>query len=56
MDDNKKKRLDLEILKSKKSKIVSMEDALKDVEPIEWTEDVIEGKKKVLIKQIGQDK
>lgn len=41
--------LDLCTLMGKKSKIVSSEEALKNVKPIEWSDDVIQGKKKVLV-------
>lgn len=40
-----------EILRSnKKHKIISSEEALKDVVPINWSNDVLSGKKKVIIK------
>ena len=41
--------LDLCALMGKKSKIVSSEEALKNTKPIEWDDDVIQGKKKVLV-------
>ena len=31
------------------TKAISLEDALKDVEPMEWPEEVLSGKKKVII-------
>ena len=42
-------RLDLEKLKSRITKVISSEEALKDVEPMEWPEEVLSGKKKVII-------
>ena len=41
--------LDLCALMGKKSKIVSSEEALKNTKPIEWDDDVIQGKRKVLV-------
>ena len=38
--------LNLDLIKSKKSKIVSSESALKDITPIPWSNDIISGKKK----------
>lgn len=47
---NKKyKLLDLDKLRTKKSIVVSTEEALKDIIPINWSKDVLSGKKKVLI-------
>lgn len=40
--------LDLQVLASKKSKIVSSQEALKDVKPIEWGNDVLRGEKRVI--------
>jgi hypothetical protein len=40
-----------ELLKNKKTKIVSSEEALKDIIPVDWSEDVLSGKKKVIIKE-----
>lgn len=45
---NKKfKSLDLNKLSEKKSTIVSSEKALEDISPINWSKDVLSGKKKV---------
>lgn len=49
MENKKFKSLDLYMLKSKKSAIVSSQEALKDVNRIDWSQDVSTGKKKVLI-------
>jgi len=43
------KSLNLEKLNSKKSIIVSSKNALKDVTPINWSNDILSGKKKVTI-------
>lgn len=43
---------DLQILANKKSWIVSSEEALKDVIPIDWGSEVLEGKKKVLVTNV----
>ncbi|MBQ4558799.1 MAG: hypothetical protein IJA54_00555 [Tyzzerella sp.] len=43
------KRLDMEKLKSRITKVISTEEALKDVEPMEWPEEVLSGKTKVII-------
>lgn len=45
------KALDIQALKGKKRKIVSSADALKDVTPIEWSDEVLLGKKKATIKK-----
>lgn len=42
--------LDLKKLEEKKSRFVSMEEALKDVIPIDWGEDVLNGKVKVVVR------
>ena len=51
MSENLKsiQRLDMEKLKSRITKVISTEEALKDVEPMEWPEEVLSGKKKVII-------
>jgi hypothetical protein len=47
---NKKFRsLDINKLNSKRYTIVSSEEALKDIIPINWSKDVLSGKRKVLI-------
>lgn len=43
------RKLDIEKL-TKNSKVISSEEALKDVEPFNWSEDVLKGDKKVIIK------
>ena len=41
--------LDLCALMKKKSRIVSSEEDLKDVKPVEWGKEVTEGKRKVIV-------
>lgn len=45
----KKRRLDFSKLSGRKLKIVSSEEALKDVIPINWSENVLSGDKKIFI-------
>lgn len=54
MNDKKYEGLNLNILKSKKSRIISSEEALKDIIPIEWSDEVLEGKEKVIIGDITE--
>lgn len=42
-------RLDLEKLESRIKKVITTEEALKDVVPMEWPEEVMSGKQKVII-------
>lgn len=37
------------LLKNKKTTIVSSKEALKDITPIDWSEDVLSGKNKVIV-------
>ncbi len=41
--------LDLHALSKKNVKIISSKDALKDVVPIPWEEDVLEGNRRVIV-------
>lgn len=43
------KSLDLSILKTKKTVIMSSVEALKEVTPINWSNDVLSGKKKIIV-------
>lgn len=43
------KSLDLSILKTKKTVITSSVEALKEVTPINWSNDVLTGKKKIIV-------
>ena len=45
------RRLDFSKISSRNTKVVSSEEALKDVKPIEWSEDVLNGKRKVTVKK-----
>lgn len=47
MVEKKKRRLDFSKLSGRKLKIVSSEEALKDVIPINWSIDVLSGDKKI---------
>lgn len=51
MDDNKRKSpiISLEKLLQKEHEFVSLEDALQDVVPPQWSADVLNGKKRVII-------
>jgi len=49
MDKLMYEKLNMKILKEKKSVFVSTKDALRDVTPIEWDEHVIDGKKEVTL-------
>lgn len=41
--------LDLQALSRKKGKIVSSQEALRDVKPVEWDKDVVQEKRKVIV-------
>ena len=45
------RRLDFSKISSRNTKIVSSEGALRDVKPIEWSADVLSGKRKITIKK-----
>lgn len=57
--DDEYRRLDITKLRSKKSSVMSSEESLKDIVPIDWSEDVLSGKTKVIVdsdfKQFIQD-
>lgn len=40
---------DLQMLSGKRQKTISSKEALKDVKPIDWGEEVLTGKKKVVV-------
>jgi len=44
------KRLDMNKILSKTSTVISMRDSLKDVTPIRWNNEVLCGKKRVVVK------
>lgn len=41
--------LDLNVLAAKKSRIVSSEEVLKNVKPIEWGDEILRGEKRVIV-------
>lgn len=41
--------IDMSIIKSKKGRIISSEEALRDVRPVDWEKDVLDGRKKVIV-------
>lgn len=43
--------LGLQALLSKKSKIISSEEALRELEPVSWSDDVMQPQKKVVVKK-----
>ena len=43
------KSLNLSILETKKTVIISSKEALKEVTPINWSNDVLTGKKKIIV-------
>jgi hypothetical protein len=44
------RKLDLNKLKNKSKIEISSKEALKDIIPIEWSKDVLEGKKKIIVR------
>lgn len=46
-ENSKYNPLDLKILRNKKSSALSYEKSIEDIEPIDWTDEVLSGKKKV---------
>lgn len=49
MEKKNCKSLDLSKLQNKKSVIISSKEALRDVTPITWSEEVLAGKKKIIV-------
>lgn len=50
LDERKRCRsLDMSKIKRRKTGTISLEESLKDVFPIEWTDDVLNGKRKIII-------
>lgn len=47
--------LDLQALMRKNGKIISSEEALKDVQPVDWGKDVLQGKKKVTVTRVKSE-
>ena len=52
-ENDKYKPLDLKVLKNKKSSTLSYEESLEGIEPIDWSDEVLSGKKKV---EFSEDK
>ena len=53
MSNQQYKKLNMSKLKFREHSIMSTEEALKDVTPIDWPEDVLNGDKKVIISKEG---
>lgn len=53
MSKQQYKKLDMSKLKFSEHSIISTEEALKDVAPIDWPDDVLNGDKKVVISKEG---
>jgi len=49
IENKEYRRLDITKLRSKKSSVISSEESLKDIVPIDWSDEVLSGKKKVII-------
>lgn len=50
LDERKEyRKLDMSKLKSRKRSTISTEESLKDIIPINWNDEVLNGKKKVII-------
>ena len=47
--------LDLQTLMRKNGKIISSKEALKDVQPVDWGKDVLQGKKKVTVTRVKSE-
>lgn len=44
------KKLDFSVIKKKPSKTLSSKEALKNISPIEWSKEVVNGTKKIIVK------
>lgn len=44
--------LDLRVLNDKKRKTVSLEESLKDIVPIKWDREILEGQRKITLTEI----
>ena len=49
------KKLNIEKLNSRIDKIITSEEALSEIVPIEWTKDVLNGNKKIYVTEIDRD-
>ena len=48
-------KLNVEKLNSRIDKVISSEEALKSIVPMEWPEDILTGNKQVLVTNIAKD-
>ena len=48
-------KLNVEKLNSRIDKVISSEEALKSIVPMEWSEDILTGNKQVLVTNIAKD-
>lgn len=46
--------INMSIIKSKKGRIITSKEALRDVKPIDWDKDVLNEGKRVIVKQINR--
>ena len=49
MEESTYRPLDMKKIQNKESVLISAEEALKDIIPIEWDEDVLNGNKQVIL-------
>ena len=49
-------KLNVEKLNSRIDKVISSEEALKSIVPMEWSEDILTGNKQVLVTNVSKDK
>lgn len=49
-------KLNVEKLNSRIDKVISSEEALKSIVPMEWSEDILTGNKQVFVTNISKDK
>ena len=49
MEEIKLRKLDMNKIRNKKHSFISSSEALADITPFEWSDDVLSGKKKVII-------
>ena len=47
--------LDMNMIKSKQRKTISSKDALQDITPIEWGDDVTAGRVKIYVTELNED-
>ena len=49
-------KMNVEKLNSRIDKVISSEEALKSIVPMEWSEDILTGNKQVLVTNISKDR